>query len=55
MIENFNSYWGGAATGFIISQFLNIFEIAVLLKVAKDIRTMMLEFKKEGKREKYLE
>jgi hypothetical protein len=48
------SWVGGALLGFITANILNLVELGILLRVMKDIKKMLNQFKSEGKSEEWL-
>ena len=47
-------FLGGAVLGFIAANLLNFVELGILLKVMKDIKRMLKQFKLEGRDDKWL-
>lgn len=47
-------FLGGALLGFVTANIVNFVELTILLRVMKDVRRLLNEFKSEGKKDKWL-
>jgi hypothetical protein len=54
MIGFFNNFLGGTFVGFILSNLINFIELGMIMKMMKDVKEMLKEFRAEGKSDKWL-